>query len=202
MVDFLKKLLNIHPDKNQKLILWAEAISTLLYTYSSPMLVKTIYSELPSEWIAAQSLVISIFALIIGMLWQGKIREKAIKFFLIIAISESTAGLCLAVYLFVFGFNPWVFGIGSLIYTSFIAIFVSKCIMYFKSRLWIEAEREKYDNNQSVVMELCCIIGFLIALLAMPPLHISVLLWGVCCILDDIGWIMVFLKNKPTLKFA
>lgn len=72
--------------------------------------------------------------------------------------------------------------------------------MYFKSRLWVEKEREKYDNNQAVVIEICCIVGFVIALIAMPPLSISVLLWGVCCILDDIGWIMIYIKNKQILK--
>ena len=200
MINFFKKLLNIHPDKNQKWILSSEAVSTLLYTYSQPVLIKTIYSELPSEWIAAQSLVISIFGLIIGMMWQGKIREKAINLFLLIAILESTCGFCFALYLCCFGFNSWIFGIGSLIYTSFIAIFVGKCVMYFKSRLWVEKEREKYDNNQAVVIEICCIVGFVIALIAMPPLSISVLLWGVCCILDDIGWIMIYIKNKQILK--
>ena len=134
------------------------------------------------------------------MLWQGKIREKAINFFLIIAILESTCGLCFAIYLYWFGFNSWVFGIGSLIYTSFIAIFVGKCVMYFKSRLWIESKREQYDNNQEIVIEVCCIIGYVIALLAMPPLSVSVLIWGVCCVLDDIGWISVYIKNKKFLK--
>lgn len=64
----------------------------------------------------------------------------------------------------------------------------------------VEKEREIYDNNQSVIAGLVCIIGFTLALVFMPPLKVAILLWGLCCIIDDIGWIIVYNKNKNALK--
>lgn len=75
--------LNIKPDNNQKWILLSLFISGLLITYSSPVITKAIITALPAEWIAFQSLFSSISALIIGMMWQGRIRRKIIKCFFI-----------------------------------------------------------------------------------------------------------------------
>lgn len=200
MIEWFKKVLNIHPDKNQKWILWAESVSMLLYTYSQPILMKEIISNLPSQWLAFESMAISFFALLIGMMWQGKLREKAIKFFLIIAIAESTGGFLLNMYLCFIDFNVWVCAIGSLIYTSFIAIFVGKCIMAFKAKLWVEKDRELYDNNVAIVGGIVCMSGYMLALIAMPSVKTAIFLWGICCILDDIGWVIVYIKNKEKLK--
>lgn len=203
MVQLLKKILgwlNIHPDNNQKWLLLSIFISGLLGTYIHPCLMKEIITALPSEWIAFESLFGSISGLIIGMLWQGKIRHTAIKLFLILCISESIIGCLLGMYLCFVAFNVWVFAICSLVYTSFISIFISKCIMAFRAKLWIEKDREIYDNNSSIVMGMICIIGFTSALCFMPSLKVSLFLWGLCCVFDDIGWIIVYIKNRNVLK--
>ena len=78
-----------------------------------------------------------------------------------------------------------------------------KCMIFidFHRILYtVEKEREIYDNNQSVIAGLVCIIGFTLALVFMPPLKVAILLWGLCCIIDDIGWIIVYNKNKNALK--
>ena len=113
MFKFLKKLFNIHPDSNQKWLLCPCGISMLIFTYTSPIITKTIISSLPSEWLAFEAMVISLFGLVIGMIWQGKIREKAVKFFMIIAITESICGLLLGLYLCFVDFNVWLCAIGT-----------------------------------------------------------------------------------------
>lgn len=52
MIDKLLAKINIHADKNQKLLLLSLVISGLMITYSHPTLVKEIISNLPGEWIA------------------------------------------------------------------------------------------------------------------------------------------------------
>lgn len=195
----LSDIFNIHPDKNQRWLLWSMAISGLIGTYTSPMLVKTVITDLPAQWLAIESVVLSITGLLIGMLWKGKIREKAIKNFATLAIIECTCTFLLAMYLCFIEYNPWVYGVASLIYTSLIVIFIGKCIMCFKAKLWIEREREIYDNNMSIVYGIVCVIGYLFALFAMPSLQLALFLWGFCCIFDDIGWIIVYFKNIKTL---
>lgn len=101
MMNKLLNLLNIHPDKNQKILLFSLAISGLLITYINPTLIKTLFSELPTQFIAAQSLVCSISGVLIGMIWQKKIREKAMKYFALLAIAESSCG-CLLGFSFLF----------------------------------------------------------------------------------------------------
>ena len=199
----LKKLfciLNLYPDKNQKWILSSVCISGLLITYSHPILLKTIISQLPAEWLAFESLAVSITALIIGAIWRGCIRKQAINYFLYLAIIESLCGCLLGLYLCFIHFNVWVFAIASLIYTTLITTFVGKCLLFFRSRLWIEKEREIYDNNNEIVGGIVCVIGYLLALIVMPSLKVALFLWAICCIIDDIGWIIVYIKEKDRLK--
>lgn len=201
--NFFKKileLLNLHPDSNQKWLLISTFFSGLLITYVNPTLTKTIISELPAEWIAFEALVTSIAGLFIGMLWKGNIRKTAIKYFFWLAIAESVLGCVLGLYLCFIEFNIWVYAICSLIYTTFITMFVGKCTMAFKAKLWVEKEREIYDNNFSIVSGIVCIIGFGAALLFLPSLKVSLFLWSLCCIIDDLGWLIVYKKNKKELK--
>lgn len=200
MFKTLLDLLNVHPDSNQKWILLSLFISGLLITYIHPAIVKEVYTNLPAEWIAFESLSSSIAGLVVGMLWKGKIRLNVTKNFLIFAISESVLGCLLGLFLAFIHYNVWIFAIVSLIYSAFITTFVSKCIMTFKAKLWLEKEREIYDNNHSIVAGMVCIIGFSAALFFMPSLKLALILWGACCIIDDIGWILVYIKNKETLK--
>lgn len=196
----LLNLLNIHPDENQKWLLISLFFSGLLITYANPTITKAIISELPAQWIAFNAVASSIAGLLIGVLWKGKTRKVAIKSFLQLAIAESFAGFILAMYLCFIHYNVWVFAIASLVYSAFITIFVSKCIMAFKAKLWQDKEREIYDNNSSVVSGIVCVVGFSAALFFLPSLKVALFLWGCCCIIDDIGWIYVYWKNRETLR--
>ena len=192
-------LININPDKNQKYLLMSLLMSGLLITYSKPTIVKVIISELPAQWIAFDSLSMSIAGLLIGVIWKGNLRKKAINDFFSLALIESLCGCILGLYLCFISFNVWIFAIASLIYSSLISIFVGKCIMAFKAKLWIEKEREIYDNNAQIVTGIVCIFGYLLAIIALPSLKLALFLWSICCIIDDIGWIIVYKINKKKL---
>lgn len=195
-------VLNLKVDKNQQWILISLFISGLLCTYAAPEFTKVVITALPAEWLAFESLFSALCGLFIGMMWKGKIRSSAIKYFIAFAVTESALGCILAMYLCFVNFNVWVMAITTLIYSSFISIFVSKCVMMFKSKLWNETGREIYDNNASIVSSIVCIVGYSFALFFMPSLEVSLFLWGVACIVDDIGWIIVYLKNKTLLQTA
>lgn len=188
-------MLNVHPDKNQKWLLMSTAISGLLSTYIAATISKKIISELPAQWIAAQALVSAISGLIIGMIWKGRVRHAAISKFSLLAIAESTAGFGLGIYL-LFQWNTWIFAIVSLLYSTLISNFVGKAIMAFRSVLWQEKEREIYDNNRQIVGSIICIVGFAFSIIALPPLKLAIALWAIGCVVDDIGWIIVYQKNK------
>lgn len=200
ILNTILNLLNIHPDKNQRWILISLFLSGLLITYVHPAIVKEVYTNLPAEWIAFESLASSVAGLVVGMAWKGSIRKGVTKNFLIFAVSESVLGCLLGFFLAFVYYNVWIFAIASLIYSAFITTFVGKCIMTFKAKLWIEKEREIYDNNHSIVAGIVCIVGFSLAFFFMPSLKLALVIWGLCCIIDDIGWILVYLKNKETLK--
>lgn len=193
-------IINIHPDSNQKWLLLSMLLSGLLFTYINPTITKAIISELPAQWIAFEAVVSSAAGFLVGAIWRGSIRQKAIKYFLILAIVESVAGFSLGMYLCFIKYNVWIFAICSLFYSTFITTFISKCVMAFKAKLWIEKEREIYDNNLSIVSGIVCIAGFGAALTFLPSLKVSLFIWGAGCILDDIGWIIVYLKNRHELS--
>ena len=72
--------------------------------------------------------------------------------------------------------------------------------MYFKSKLWNDKKREIYDNNESIILYLSAIIGYIIAIAYVPSFTLSMFLFGFCCLIDDTGWIIVFIKNKQSLN--
>ena len=191
--------LNIHADHNQSWLLVSVTISGLLGTYIMATLSKAIISELPAQWIATQSLVTAIAALTVGLIWKGRFRRAALSNFFILAIVESTLGFLLGIYL-LFYWNVWVFAIVSLIYSTLITNIVGKCLMAFRSVLWTEKDREIYDNNNQVVGSIICITGFALSIVVLPSLKTATFLWAVGCIVDDIGWIIVYRKNQELLK--
>jgi hypothetical protein len=187
-------------DTNQKWIFGSIFIAGLVGTYIAPITHKTIVSELPPQWLAFQALFSAATSLIIGMIWKGRFRKTVTNGFVIFCISECFAGFLCGMYLCFYEFNAWVFAVVTLIYTNLITILVSKCIMTFKTKMWNERAREDYDNNLSIVISITCILGYGTALIAMPTIKTAMFLWGVSCIFDDIGWIVVYLKNKSVLK--
>lgn len=192
-------ILNIHLDENQKWIgLWFFVFG-LIATYITPSITKEIITNLPAEWIAIESLFVSISALLIGIIWKGKVREKAINSFIWLIMTESIVAFLIALYLNFIHYNVWIFAIATLLYSSLITVFVEKCIMVFKTKLWNEHEREVYDNNDGIICGITCILGFGVALLFMPSFKTALLIWGTSCLFDNIGWGVVYMKNKKKL---
>ena len=81
-----------------------------------------------------------------------------------------------------------------------VSMTINRCIMVFKTKIWNEKSRELYDNTASVVRDLALVIGGTCAMLFCPDLKTSLILWGVACLADDIGWIMTWLKLKDVLE--
>ena len=198
----VKKILNsfnLKLDSNQQYIVVSLILCNLLCSYISPVIIKDIYTKLPSEWIAFESLVGSISGFLISIFWRDTIRRQAIKKFLTLVIGETVCGILVCAYLLLIDYNIWVLAIAQLIYTTFITSFVCKCIMVFKSKLWNNKDRETYDNNIEIVSCLTSILGYLIAILAEPNIYLAIFLWGVAYLVDDIGWAIVYFKNKELL---
>lgn len=191
--------LNIHLDENQKWTASWVFIFGLIGTYISPSITKEIISNLPAEWIAFESLFASVSALLVGIVWKGKVRQRAINSFIGLIMFESIAAFLTALYLNFVCYNVWVFAIATLLYSSLITTFVGKCLMVFRTKLWTEGEREVYDNNHDIICGITCVLGFGLALLFMPSFETALLIWGASCLFDNIGWGVVYLKNKKKL---
>lgn len=195
----IQKALNLKVQKNQGLLLLCSTITGFLFCYISPRIQKEIVSSLPAEFLSIQSLWWCFSALIIGIVWKGTTRDFAIKYFTILALSESILSFTLAMYLVFVAYNVWVFAIGSLLYSSMVSIFVGKCIMCFESKLWQNREREDFDNTNSIVRNIVNCLGFGIAILAMPGIKVAIFIWGVTCVMDDIGWIIIYNRNRQAI---
>ena len=199
----VKKILNLFNlklDNNQKYIVVSLILCGLLCSYISPVIIKDIYTKLPSEWIAFESLVGSISGFLISIFWRDTIRRQAIKKFLALVIGETVCGILVCAYLLLIDYNIWVLAIAQLIYTTFITSFVCKCIMVFKSKLWNNKDRETYDNNMEIVACLTSILGYLTAIIVELNIYLSIFLWGIAYLVDDIGWAIVYFKNKEMLS--
>lgn len=200
MKDRIKRILNLSVDDNQKWILIFSFITCLILAFTAPIINQTLYILLPTRWFAFSSLIGSVSGLLIGVIWKGSVREFAIKKFLIITISECLICFGIGIYMAFFNGNIWIYAITELIYTNLISRFVLKAQMYFKSKLWNGKKRENYDNNESIILYLSMIFGYLLAIIYVPTFTFSMFLFGFCCLIDDTGWIIVFIKNKQSLN--
>lgn len=71
--------------------------------------------------------------------------------------------------------------------------------MMFQSKLWNGKEREMYDNTASIFRNGVAMLGFAIAILAMPSLDTAIFLWGIGCVFDDIGLVVVYRKTRKRI---
>ena len=200
MIAYIFKLLNIRLQPYQEPLALSMFISIILNAYSGPMLCKTAVTELPAQWLSLETVWCCICSLLIGMFWKGKFRKAALDNFIVFAVAESVASIGLAAWLVIYGGNVWVYATFSLLYVSVVSMTINKCIMAFKTKIWNEKSRELYDNTSSVVRDLALVIGGTCAMLFCPNLKTSLILWGVACLADDIGWIMTWFKLKNILE--
>ena len=200
MIAYIFKLLNIRLQPYQGPLALSMFISIILNAYSGPMLCKPAVTELPAQWLSLETVWCCVCSLLIGMFWKGKFRKAALDNFVAFAVVESVAGICLVAWLVIYGWNVWVYAVFSLLYISVVSMTINRCIMVFKTKIWNEKSRELYDNTASVVRDLALVIGGTCAMLFCPDLKTSLILWGVACLADDIGWIMTWLKLKDVLE--
>ena len=156
---------------------------------------------LPTQWLSFEQLVLSAFLIFACSLWKNdKFRENSMKIFLYLSIFEMLSGLILS-FTMVIWFNVWVFAIGSLIYTGAISILLGRIETAFKAKLFKERGREDFDNDMQLACSLSSLIGFGIASIISIPINSALILWGIACI-GNLGWIIVYLKNKKVLKMV
>lgn len=200
MIAYIFRLFNIRLQPYQGPLALSAFISVMLNAYSGPILCKTAVTELPAQWLSFETVWCCVCSLIVGMFWKGKFRKAALDNFIAFAIAESVAGVCLAAWLVVAGWNVWVYAAFSLLYVSVVSMTINRCIMVFKTKIWNEKSRELHDNTASVVRDLALVIGGTCAMLLCPGLKTALILWGAACLVDDMGWIMTWFKLKDVLE--
>lgn len=193
------KLFNINLQPHQAIPATSYFFTMLMHAYFAPMLVKTSISELPPQWLSFETVWCCLASLFVGIMWKGKFRLAAVKNFAVLATAESACAFCLGLWLAFVQWNVWVYAIFSLLYVSIISLTISRCIMVFKSKLWNEKSRELHDNTQSVIGDIALCIGGIASIVACPSLKLALVLFGLCCVVDDIGWIITYIKLKKTL---
>ena len=192
-------LLNINVQKNQGWLLMSSCVSGLIYAFSFAPIQKEVVSKMPTQFLSLQALWFCVSALLIGIVWEGRPRLIAIRHYVILTVTESVAAFLLALYLVFVQYNVWLYAIAAMLYSSVIATFVGKCAMMFESRFWTAGAREAFDNTSSVVRNITAMVGFGCASLLVPNLPTAIFMWGLGCIFDDIGWVIVYSINRQRI---
>lgn len=198
-VDKILVLLNINIQKDQGWLLMTSCITGLIYAFSFAPIQKEVVSKMPTQFLSFQALWFCLSALVIGIIWKGRPRRFAIRYYVILAVVESVAAFLLSMYLVFVRYSVWIYAISSMLYSSIVVMFAAKCIMMFESRLWTAGAREAFDNTASVVRNITAIVGFGCASLFVPSLRMAIFMWGLGCIFDDVGWIIVYTINRDRI---
>lgn len=196
---FIENKLNIKLGKDFNVLYLSMALQIMFCGYSNPCIVKEIVSNLPAQYLSIESLSFCISTLLIGMFWKGKTRETAIRNFMVLASLETVASVLLGIWLLFISYNVWVMAIASIVYINCISVFISKCIMAFKSKLFIEKLREDFDNSSTTISCIASIIGLSCSAFFMPSLPVAIAFWSLACVFDDIGWICVYTRNRQLI---
>ena len=184
---------------NKNILILSHFIPDILLGLGWATIHKVCVELLPAQWLSFEQLMISIFLITACFLWKNeKFRKNTISIFLFLSIFEMLTGMVMA-FSMVFSFNVWVYAIGSLLYTGLISVFLSRIEIAFKSKLFVERDRENFDNDMELAVSSSSLIGFGVASLIEIPLNTALILWGIAWI-GNLGWIMVYLKNKNALK--
>lgn len=159
---------------------------------------KVCVEQLPTQWLSFEQLMLSAFLILACSLWKNeKFRQNSLNIFLYLSIFEMLSGMILAFSMAVW-FNVWVFAIGSLIYTGVISILLNRVEISFKSKLFNNRAREDFDNDMQLATSLSSLIGFGIASIISIPISSALILWGIAW-LGNLGWIIIYLRNKKIL---
>ena len=184
---------------DKDIIIGFQFVSDILICIGWPTVHKVCVELLPTRYLAFEQLAISFFLILFCSLWKNdKFRAKSINLFYYLSLFELISGITLA-FLMSIWFNVWVYAIGSLIYTSAVSVLLSRIIIAFKAVLFREKEREDFDNDFQLASSVSSLIGFGLALIYPPSLTISLILWGIAC-LNNLGWIIVYKRNKTKLN--
>lgn len=199
MIKYILNKLNIRLDENQKWIALSYFVFGTIYAYTSPTFIKEYGMHLPAQFFAVEAIVCSLSSLLVGMVWQGKTRILSVKWFAHLALAESIIAFTIGMYLAFVQYNIWLLAVSCVVYSNLISVFVGKCIMTFRTKIWNEEAREIYDNNNSIIGSMTCLIGYGASLLVLPSVRLSVILWGITCLFDNIAWCCLYWKKRESL---
>ena len=174
IAQFIESRLNIKLNRNSNALFLSMALSVMLYSYSNPCIVKEIVSSLPAQYLSVESLSFFISTLLVGMIWKGKPRDVIIRNFTILAMLETIASALLGIWLLFISYNVWVMAIASIVYVNCISIFINKCVIAFKSKLFIDKDREDFDNSSATISSVASIIGLASSAFFMPSLNVAI----------------------------
>lgn len=71
--------------------------------------------------------------------------------------------------------------------------------MSFESKLWNNKVREDFDNSRGIIYDIASGIGLTISSIYVPSLNLALFLWACGCIIDDIGWILLYGRTREIL---
>jgi len=160
---------------------------------------KTCVELLPAQWLSFEQLLISLFLIVACALWKNsKFRGNTIKIFQYLSFFEIVVGVILAI-LMILNFNVWVYAVSSLLLTGLISVFLNRAEVAFKSTLFVNRDREDFDNDMELACSSSSLIGFAIATVMPVSLNTALILWAISWF-GNFGWLIVYYRNRKSLE--
>lgn len=148
--------------EKQKLMLFGNLFQGILIGLAIPVLHKTLYTNIPSQLIAAENFVVCIAGLLVSGLWE-KIQKRILKHYLKLEIFESIIWTTYCTFL-AFNINkPWfakAYMIIDIAFYVFFGVVISKCLSTWRTLLFPNPqEKINADSAFEFFGNLSTIIG-------------------------------------------
>lgn len=199
MIKFIDWL-DIKPTKDQRVLLISNGIICFITAFvSSAMMNNCAVVNFNEEFTSTMNLISCVCGIVIGKVWTGYVRDHLMRNYKVYVIVECI--IFSAIYLFLALchelWNPYAYMIIGLIYSVLIGRFIGRSQDVIKSAVWVDNDqRERFNINMNNVAPLASLVGFILIKVWYPGLTTSLILLSSVCIIDDIGWFIVYCKNK------
>lgn len=190
-------------DKDTQILTLADFITILLGSLCGPTMMRALTTGISESDLATRSFVGIICGLLLNQFWVKSLRNKLLKHYMGFCWLETFLTTGLVIYLIIFGWNPIVYLWGSIIYGSFVSRVVGKLTSAYSNQLWKGRAREDRGNDKAYLSMIISLVGSGIVMMGLvPTVDQALILWGLSSFVDDLGWMIVYSRNKNFLDEA
>ena len=167
-----------------------------LYSATYPYIYKNIMNCISDDLLSIKTIIISVFSVLIPILWNSKLNKKLFNLFIIFCSIEPIVYILLFIYIMIDD-NLAVYFIIDCFIASSVTKNISCGLTKIKSiRYNTSNKRERYDNNYNIIYSISSLLGVILFTIFKFNFTTMLIISIIANILDNITYIIIYIKMR------